>query len=179
VHISEDEFQLPAQSQGPTLMMVKDGVVYRQNAIGSSNTYDSFVPAEDTTPTDVQYSAEDGITLYDPDSGFNHMDNCENFKVKIQGPALTMLLSSYEGDTEQEKFDNLMESDPAFFDNMLKTMSEPLNFTKLNKFSTPNKDVMEKRAGALLALHATIPEGSHVKISFYHDDMWLQGSIDD
>ncbi len=37
-------FSPPVKPQGPTLMMVKNGVEYRQNAIGSSGTYNSFVP---------------------------------------------------------------------------------------------------------------------------------------
>jgi len=162
------DFSVPSEeelAQGLKLVKVENGVktVYVRNKMGNK-----WIKLYDTVPTTVTYSPETGITLYDPD-----FVDCN---VKIQGEALTLLLESYEGDTEQEKFDNLMASDSAFFDDMLKSMSYNCNIA-LKQSSDPNESAQilatfEVKLGDLLSVIATLPDDLKAHISFYHDVMY-------
>lgn len=167
------------EGNGPTLIKVENDRSYMKIETWDSK-YDHWVPLDDTAATSVEYSPEEGITLFDPDFSMNY--HFSDFEVKIKGEALTMLLSSYEGDTEQEKFESLMSENPTFFDDMLKALSVLQPISDKIKFKDQeggSVEVMEKRLGTELAIMACMPEGIPTEISFYHGELWLQGNFDD
>ena len=148
------------------LVKVENGeeTVYVRNKMDKK-----WIKLYDTVPTTVTYSPETGITLYDSD-----FFDCN---VKIQGESLTLLLESYEGDTEQEKFDNLMASDPVFFDDMLKSMAYNGNIA-LKQSTDPAESAQilatfEVKLGDLLSLLVTLSDNLKAHVSFYHDELYF------
>ena len=170
---------MPESNGQPVLIKVENGRSYMKIENWDSK-YDHWVPLDDTAPTAVEYSAEQGIILYDPDFSMNY--HFSDFKVQINGEALTMLLAPYAGDTEQQKLDNLLAEKPAFFDDMLKALSimQPISAKiKFMEKEGGSVEVMQKRLGSILAVMASIPEHAPVTIGLYHGDLWLQGNFND